>query len=96
MSRLVPLADLDGPGDSLALDSQDILAALESAGCLAFADFATGVVTRVVDGEISALWWTDSSRPFALSALYEPVALHLAALDPVDSPDPEPACFFAR
>ena len=65
MDDLVELQNIDG---QLLTDSQDITAVLESIGCTE--SDISGAVVVVDDGDYSAVWLTDSSRPYHVNALY--------------------------
>ena len=65
MTDSVYLDEIEG---ELVLDSQDIAAVLESIGSKE--TDITGAVVVVGDGDYSAVWLTDSSRPYHVNALY--------------------------
>ena len=65
MNNVEHLQDING---QLVLDSQDIAAVLESIG--SNETDITGAVVQLVDGDYSAVWLTDSSRPYHVNALY--------------------------
>ena len=65
MDDVAYLQDING---KLLLDSQDIVAVLESIGY--DEPDITGAVVVVGDGEYSEVWLTDASRPWLVDALY--------------------------
>ena len=65
MEDVAYLQDING---KLLLDSQDIVAVLESIGY--DEPDITGAVVVVGDGEYSEVWLTDASRPWLVDALY--------------------------